>query len=218
MCHFGACYFALTHKSNRKFKTQTGQTTEREGADKVFWRKRKEKVFNTRIWLIHNVKVILYCCWRVCLIRNRNILPSTRCYLLEDIVVGWSITSTFIQQTVKQLEVIWKLVLSDIYQLNGLGRWEQWRSSVELLASFLHREKMDFSVFVLVANPAISHRMVDHFMNEIIHSILQFCKFFTFLKILPGHLCWSIQTWKQQMSAGKHLNKVMVIKRNGYNN
>ena len=30
LCHFGACDFVLTHKSNRKFKTQTGQKTERE--------------------------------------------------------------------------------------------------------------------------------------------------------------------------------------------
>ena len=155
LCHFGASYFVLTHKSNRKFKTQTGQKTERERVDKEVWRKRKEKVFNTRIWLIHKIKVILYCCWRACLIRNQKILLSARSYLLEEFVVRWSITSTFIQQTVKQLEIIWKKVLSDISKLNGLGRWEQWRSSVELLARLPHRKKMDFPVSVFVANPAI---------------------------------------------------------------
>ena len=149
LCHFGACYFVLTHKSNRKFKTQTGSKTEREQVDKEVWRKRKEKVFNTRIWLMHNMKVILYCSWRTCLIRNQKILPSTRSYVLEDIVVRWCITSTFIQQTVKKLEVLWKVVLSDISNLNGLGRWEQWRSSVELLASFPHRKKMDLTGFFL---------------------------------------------------------------------
>ena len=81
LCHFGACDFVLTHKSNRKFKTQTGQKTERERererVDKEVWMKGKEKVFNKRIWLIHNMKVILYCCWRDCLIRNQKILPST---------------------------------------------------------------------------------------------------------------------------------------------
>ena len=113
--------------------------------------------------------------------------------------------------------VIRKVVLSYISKLNGLWRWEQWRSSVGLLASCPHRKKMDFTVFVFVANPAVSHRMMDHFLNEIIDRILQFCKFFIFLKMLPGHLCWSIQTWKEQMSAEKHLKKIMVIKRNGYN-
>ena len=139
LCHFGACYFVLTHKSNRKFKTQTGQKTERERerarADKVVWMKRKEKVFNKRIWLIHNMKVIFSS-----EIRKYYLAPAAS-YLLEDIVAGWSIISTFFQWTVKQLQIIWKAVLLDISKLNGLGRWEKWRSSVELLASFPHRKK-----------------------------------------------------------------------------
>ena len=118
--------------------------------------------------------------------RKYYIVPVAS-YILEDIVVGWRITWTFIQQTVKQLEVIWKVVLADLSKLNGLGRWEQWRSSVELLASFPHRKKVDFTVFIFVANPPILHRMMDHFINEIIDRILQFCKFFH----LSQNVTWS---------------------------
>ena len=46
--------------------------------------------------------------------RNQKILGGylIYTYLLDDIVVddGWSIPSTFLQQTAKQLEVIWKVV------------------------------------------------------------------------------------------------------------
>ena len=107
--------------------------------------------------VIFNMKVILHCRWGTCLIRHQKILPSTLSYLLEDVVVGWSITLTFIRQTVKQLEVIWKVVLSDISKLNDWGRWEQWSSSVELLAGFSQSKKMDFTVSVFVADPGISN-------------------------------------------------------------
>ena len=41
--------------------------------NKKILKEEERKVFNTRIWLIHNIKVI-YCCWRTCLIRNQKIL------------------------------------------------------------------------------------------------------------------------------------------------
>ena len=39
---------------------------------------------------------------------------------------------------------------------------------------------MDFTFSVFAGDPGISHRMMDHFMNEIIDRIIQFCKFFHF--------------------------------------
>ena len=43
-------------------------------------------------------------------------------YLLDDIVVNdkCSIPSTFLQETVKQLEVTWKVTLTEISKLNDL--------------------------------------------------------------------------------------------------
>ena len=35
---------------------------------------------------------------------------------------GWSVASTFLQQSVKQLQVIWKVVLLEVFKLNDLGR------------------------------------------------------------------------------------------------
>ena len=42
--------------------------------------------------------------------------------LSDDVIVNdrWIIPSTFLQQTVKQLEVIWEVVLSEVFQLNKL--------------------------------------------------------------------------------------------------
>ena len=153
--------------------------------------------------VIFNMKVILHCRWGACLIRHQKILPSTLSYLLEDVVVGWSITLTFIRQTVKQLEVIWKVVLSDISKLNDWGRWEQWSSSVELLAGFSQSKKMDFTVSVFVADPGISNRMMDHFMNEIIDRILQFCKFFHFSQ----NVTWSSMLIFSNIKPGNECRK-----------
>ena len=90
----------------------------------------------------------------------------------------------FLQQTFKQLEVIWKVVLSEISKLNDLGKWEQWKSSVEL-DSFLQEED-GFHCFCC-SNPVI-YRMMDHFMNEIIDGILQFCNFFHLPKMIVIYL------------------------------
>ena len=46
---------------------------------------------------------------------------------------------------------------------------------------------IDFTVFVVVIQPQpdnIKNRMLDHFMNEIIDMILQFCHFFICPKML----------------------------------
>ena len=42
--------------------------------------------------------------------------------LSDDVIVNdrWIIPSTFLQQTVKQLEVIWEVVLSEVFELNKL--------------------------------------------------------------------------------------------------
>ena len=47
-------------------------------------------------------------------------------YLLDDVVVNTMMDEVyhqfFFNQTVKQLGVIWKVVLSEVYKLNDLGR------------------------------------------------------------------------------------------------
>ena len=53
---------------------------------------------------------------------SRKKLENTNIYtyrLVDDIVAnyGWSIPLTFLQQTVKQLEVIWKVVLLEVFNL-----------------------------------------------------------------------------------------------------
>ena len=47
-------------------------------------------------------------------------MVATFTYLLDDIIVDdeWSIPSTFLQQTVKQIEVIRKVVLSEVSGTN----------------------------------------------------------------------------------------------------
>ena len=81
-----------------------------------------------------------------------------------------------LQETARQHEVIWKVVLSEVSKLNDL-----WAvkigvkiigNSREKLASFL-KKKYDFYCFCC-CNPALSHRMIDHFMNELIDGILRF--------------------------------------------
>ena len=60
-------------KGNGRFKAarslNRSKDTQIELTNKEIWRKRKEKSFNRRNWLIHNVKVIEYCCWETSLIR-----------------------------------------------------------------------------------------------------------------------------------------------------
>ena len=71
-----------------------------------WWIKKSEgkgKVFNTRIWLIDNMKVILYCYLRTCLIvRNQKVLA--------DIVVnnGWSIHQPFLKKLSNNLKLFEK--------------------------------------------------------------------------------------------------------------
>ena len=66
-------------QGNRKFKAVQGSNRSKNREielinkeKKEVWRKRKEKVFNRRNRLIHNMEVILYCCWRTCFIRIRK--------------------------------------------------------------------------------------------------------------------------------------------------
>ena len=68
---------------------------------------------------------------------------------------------------------------------------------------------MDFTVFVVVTQQ-ISHRMLDHIMIETIDAILQFYKCF--------HLSQNVSHLNlfKQMRAEKHLFKVEVTIKNGY--
>ena len=56
LCHFGACDFVLTHKSNRKFKTQTGQKTERERESELIkkseWKEKRRCLIKEFDWYI----------------------------------------------------------------------------------------------------------------------------------------------------------------------
>ena len=114
----------LKIKVNRRFKAvQDWNRSKGRGIElinKGIWRNREEKVFNRRNWLIHKVNVIqCYCWWRPCLIKiKRNIIELVFSYyytshLSEDVVVN-SIASTNCEQTVKQLEVIQEIVLSEV--------------------------------------------------------------------------------------------------------
>ena len=62
-------------QGNRKFKAQTyNRSSKAREIDLIKESEGKEEVFNTRNWLIHNMKIIQYWCWRTCLIRNQKIL------------------------------------------------------------------------------------------------------------------------------------------------
>ena len=53
--------------------SNTSKDREIELIYKEIRKKRKEKVLKIRTWLIHNMKILLYCCWRICLVRNKKI-------------------------------------------------------------------------------------------------------------------------------------------------
>ena len=49
-------------ESDRKFKAQADHKTEKSVDKYSSLKEKKKKVFDERNWLIHNVKVIQYCC------------------------------------------------------------------------------------------------------------------------------------------------------------
>ena len=102
-------------------------------------------------------------------------------------------TINFLKQTVRQIDAIREIVLKEISELNnlqGVNEHKKLREDLARLRFLPHKKSRKNYGFLCFCcfHPAISHNMMDHFMNAIIDLIFKFCKNFHMAMTVEEHL------------------------------